>query len=271
IMAVGAAVRLLASELRNKREDPAVVVLDERGTFAVSLLSGHGGGNELANKVAHLLGAQPVVTTASEVSATIAVDLLGKEFGWELENSHNATAVAASLVNGEPVGIFQDAGERNWWRRDEPLPANVHIFADIESLGKSDCRAAIIITDRILNEETEMPSTAAVIYRPRSLVVGIGCNRGTSAVEIEKAVTSLFSEHHLAIRSIRNIATIDLKKNEAGLLEFARTYGLPVEYFNKDALSKVQFPSAPSPTVLKHVGTAAVCEAAAILGSRSPV
>jgi cobalt-precorrin 5A hydrolase/precorrin-3B C17-methyltransferase len=175
IMAVGIAVRLVASELRDKHKDPGVVVVDDAGSFSVSLLSGHeGGANQLAREVASLISAQPVVTTASEVS--------------------------------------------------EAIP-------------------------------------------PKSLVVGIGCNRGTEAPEIEKAVIQLFSEHGLSIKSIRNIATIDIKKNERGLLEFARKYRLPIKYFDKETLSKVKFPSHPSPTVLRHVGTPTVCESAALLSS----
>ena len=177
IMAVGIAVRLVASELRDKHQDPGVVVVDDGGSFSVSLLSGHeGGANELARKLASLLGAQPVVTTASEISKAIP---------------------------------------------------------------------------------------------PKNLVLGIGCNRGTKVLEIEKAVSQVFSEHGLSIKSIRSIATIDIKKDEPGLLEFARKYHLPIEYFDKEALGKVKFPSLPSPSALRHVGTPAVCEAAALLGSGS--
>ncbi len=172
IMAVGIAVRLIATEIRDKHKDPGVVVVDEGGSFSVSLLSGHeGGANEMAGKIASLIGASAVVTTASEVSKVI----------------------------------------------------------------------------------------------PQNLVVGIGCNRGTAALEIENAVSQVFSEYGLSIKGIRNIATIDIKKNEPGLSKFARKYRLPVEYFDKEALGKVK--SHPSPLVLKHVGTPAVCESAALLSS----
>lgn len=271
IMAVGATVRLLASKIRGKNKDPGVVVVDEKGTFVVSLLSGHAGdANELAKMVARSLHAQPVITTASEVSGTIAVDLLGKEFGWELENDDNVTRVAASLVNGDPVGIYQDAGESNWWQKAVPLLDNIHIFTSIEAIKGANCQAALIITDRILDEDYQALLPAhTLIYRPRSLVVGMGCNRGTKTPVIEKAVTQLFAEHGLSLKSIRNIATIDLKKNEAGLLQFAQKYGLPVEYFDKETLSQVAFPSEPSATALKQVGTPAVCETAALLSSRN--
>ncbi|MGA7677435.1 MAG: precorrin-3B C(17)-methyltransferase [Dehalococcoidia bacterium] len=271
VMAVGIAVRLVASELRDKRKDPGVVVIDDSGSFSVSLLSGHvGGANQLAGKIASLIGAQPVITTASEVSRTIDVDLLGREFGWELEGNRSVTAVSAALVNGEPVGIYQDAGERNWRSKTKPLPDNVRIFNTIEVLIKSNSQAGLIITDRILgNEHQALLPRHTVIYHPRSLVIGIGCNRGTQCAEIEAAVSRIFSEHGLSIKSIKNIATITLKKNEAGLLEFARKYRLPVEYFDKEALCKVNFPSSPSAAALKHVGTPAVCESAALLSSGS--
>ena len=269
IMAVGIAVRLIASELRDKHQDPGVVAVDDAGTFSISLLSGHiGGANELSKKIASFLGAHPVVTTASEISETISVDLLGKEFNWELEDNSSVTKVSAALVNGESVGIYQDAGERNWWPKTRPLPDNVRIFTSIEALIKAECAAALIITDRIIDKEHQgLLPAHTVIYRPKSLVIGIGCNRGTMGAEIEEAVAGVFSEHGLSLKSVRNIATIDLKKSEAGLMEFALKYRLPIEYFDKESLSGADFPSPASDVVLKYVGTPAVCESAAIISS----
>ncbi|MBC8275443.1 MAG: precorrin-3B C(17)-methyltransferase [Chloroflexi bacterium] len=271
VMAMGIAVRVVASELGDKHKDPGVIVVDDAGSFSVSLLSGHvGGANQLARKISSLIGAHPVITTASEVSQTIAVDLLGREFGWELEDNRSVTAVSAALVNGESVGIYQDAGEKNWWPKTKPLPDNVRIFTTIEALTQSNSQAGLIVTDRILdNKHQALLPRNTVIYRPKSLVVGIGCNRGTQFAEIEESVNRVFSEHGLSIRSIRNIATITLKKNETGLLEFARKYRLQIEYFDKETLCGVNFPSSPSAAALRHVGTPAVCESAALLSSGS--
>jgi len=273
IMAVGIAVRLIAFELRDKHQDPGVVAVDDAGTFSISLLSGHiGGANELSKKIASFIGAHSVVTTASEVGKTISVDLLGEEFGWELEDNGNVTGASASLVNGESVGIYQDAGERNWWPETRPLPDNVRIFTSIEALVEADCSAALIITDRIIDKDLQaLLPRHTVIYRPKSLVIGIGCNRGTMSAEIEAAVAGVFSEHGLSLKSIRNIATIDLKKSEAGLIEFARKYRLPIEYFDKESLSDADFPSPASDIALKYVGTPAVCESAAVLSSGIPL
>ncbi len=267
IMATGIAVRLLADRLEDKHHDPGVVVVDDSGAFAISLLSGHeGGANEMTRKVAAALGALPVITTASETSGTISVDLLGKEFGWEIEDEANVTRVSASVVNGEPVGVYQDAGERNWWPESTPLPDNVIIFNSLEALRQSHPRAAVIITDRVLDRVALLPRDT-VVYRSKSLVIGIGCHRGTTCSQIEAAVTTLFATHGLATKSIRNIATIDRRQDAAGLLEFAQKHRLPVEYFNQETLRRTDFPSAPSPAALKYTGTPAVCESAAILSS----
>ncbi len=270
IMATGIAVRSVATALKSKYTDPGVIVLDDAGLFSVSLLSGHlGGANELAKKIASLISAQPVITTASEVSKTIAVDLLGKEFGWEIEDKANVKAASAALVNGEPVGIYQDAGERNWWPKTKSLPYNVRIFTTIDTLSQSKPKTGLIITDRIIKTQHQSLSPeCTVIYRPKSLVIGIGCNRGTPCAEIEEAVSQAFLRHKLSIKSIRNVATISIKKNEDGLLEFAQRYHLPIEYFDKEALRTVRFPSSPSAAALKHLGIAAVAESAALLSSQ---
>ncbi|MBT9148669.1 MAG: precorrin-3B C(17)-methyltransferase [Dehalococcoidia bacterium] len=268
IMATGIAVRLVASELRGKHEDPAVVVMDEKGKFVVSLLSGHvGGANQLAGKIASLTGAQSVITTASDVSRTIAVDLLGREFGWEVEDDANVSKVSAAIINGDEVGVYQDTGERNWWQG--ALPENIREFFSLEDLGRSTCLAALVITDRLLGQEYQALLDRTMIYRPKSLVVGIGCNRGVPCFRIEEAIAQVLLEHGLSIKSIRNIATIDLKRNELGLLEFARKCELPIEFFTRETLIQVKFPSAPSTTTLKWVGTPAVCEPAALLSSQS--
>ena len=269
VMAVGTAVRLVASELKSKHEDPAVVAMDEKGKYVVSLLSGHvGGANELARRVASLVGAEPVVTTASEVGETLALDLLGQEFGWRLDDMSNVNFASAAVVNGEEVGVYQDAGEQNWWKKTKPLPDNIHIFFSLGALEESVCSAALIITDRLLSEEWQSLLKRAVIYRPKSLVVGIGCNRGVSCSRIEKAVTQVFLEHGLSTKSMRNVATIDLKRDEQGLLDFAQEHSIPVEFFSKETLMQVEFPSNPSRVAYNSVGVQAVCEPAALRSSK---
>ncbi|MHB0870432.1 MAG: cobalt-precorrin 5A hydrolase [Chloroflexota bacterium] len=265
--ALGMAVRLIAPLARDKRTDPAVVVVDDAGRFAVSLLSGHlGGANALARRVAELLGAQPVITTGSEALGTLAVDLLGREFGWRLERWENVTRVSAAVVNGEPVALLQEAGELHWWPREKALPPNLIPCSTPEELAASACRAALIISDRTLAEGGDaLPP--AVVYRPRSLVAGIGCNRGASAEEIEATVMMALHEHGLAPASLRKLATVDLKRNEEGLCQWAEKMEIPIEFFTTAELAGVQGLPSPSAVVHRWMGIRGVCEPAALLSS----
>lgn len=174
IVSLGAVVRLIAPYLGNKENDPAVVVVDEAGKFAIPVLSGHlGGANALAGQLAAALGAMPVLTTASDTRATIAVDLLGRELGWAVEASHNALVhCSAAMVNDEPVALVQEGGSKDWWAghangRNGPLPANVRLFDRLEDVAPEQFAAVLWITAR------EMPGDMAarltercVVYRP---------------------------------------------------------------------------------------------------------
>jgi len=262
-VSLGAVVRLVAPHLRDKHLDPAVVVVDDRGQFAIPVLSGHlGGANALARRIGEILGALPVITTASDVNGTIAVDLLGREFGWRIAAWENVTAVSAAVVNAEPVAIYQDAGERGWWPAGRPLPANIRPVADL-----ADCEgyaAALVVTDRL-----EIPSPVrrrAVLYYPRSLVVGVGCNRGTPADEIGEAVAWVLTAHGLAPQSVRKWASIDVKADEPGLLAAAASQGLEIQFFGKDDLNAIAVPN-PSDAPLRHVGAQGVAEPAALLSA----
>ena len=189
-MPLGAAVRLLAPYIQDKHDDPAVVCVDDAGRFAVSLLSGHlGGADALAQEVAMLLGATPVVTSASHVAGTLAVDLLGQEFGWVIDSPRLAvTRASAAVVNGEPVGVYQQAGEPDWWPEDRPLPKNIIRCSDPVELADAPGDAALIISDylNVVDSGDQPPEQVLkkqhlVVYRPRSLVIGMGCRRGAAA------------------------------------------------------------------------------------------
>ena len=262
VMAVGIAVRLVAPSVKNKRTDAGVTVIDDSGRFVISLLSGHiGGANALALKIASLIGAQPVITTASDARGFAPLDLLAKKFGWKLESNRNLTCVSAALINNETVALHQDAVDTSLSLQD--LSPEVRVFEDLGALKDSGLKAAIIITDRLVaSRDLHIPF---IIFHPPSLVVGIGCNRGTTCAVIEQAVHDIFSKNGLSLLSIRSLATSALKKNEPGLLEFARKHDLPVEYFDKEELAATAFPSEPSAAALKHVGLPSVCEAAAVL------
>lgn len=157
VLSLGATVRMIAPFLQSKETDPAVVVLDEGGKFVIPVLSGHlGGANALAGHLATALGAQAVLTTASDSRATLAVDLLGRELGWTLEASHEALVhAAAAVVNDEPVAIVQEAGEADWWThhadgRTGPLPANLVRVASPREIDPARFAALLWISQRPL-------------------------------------------------------------------------------------------------------------------------
>ena len=247
-MPVGAAVRLLAPLLRHKHRDPAVVCVDDAGRFVVSLLSGHvGGADELAEEVAAIVGATAVITSGSYVKNTLAADLLGREFGWQPEaDAATITRVSAAVVNGEPVGVFQDAGERGWWPAGIPLPENLRVYPTLSELVSSECNAALVISDRenvlsaidASNKPSGPPAASAVVYRPRSLVVGLGCRRGVSAEHLEDLLVSTFEQHGLSPKSIKYFATADVKQDEAGIQELAGKYGVPVQFYTAEELNR---------------------------------
>ena len=274
MMPVGAAVRLLAAHIGDKHTDAAVVCVDDAGRFAVSLLSGHvGGGDALAERVADAIGATAVITSASHVLGTLAVDMLGSEFGWRIEaSSAMVTRASAAVVNGEPVGVYQDAGERDWWDVGKSLPSNVNLCETVDRLAQFPNMLLISdrvdASDRVEASDPETPNTpkTLVIYRPRSLVVGIGSRRGVGVEEVEGLLRGTFAAERLAVGSVRCIATAELKRDEAAIGLLAERLGVPVRYFGAEELNGMPGPSGASESQ-RLLGIVGVAEPAALLAS----
>ncbi len=251
IMAAGIVVRALAPLVKDKTVDPAVVVLDEGGRFVISLLSGHlGGANDLARRIAGYAGAEAVVTTASDVQGRLSLDLWAEENDLFVEDPERLKGLSARIVNGERIRLKMEGaftpGE---------LPEE---FAVVESAEEAD----VIITHRLL-------STDALLLRPKSLILGIGCNRGTGEEEIEEAVRTVLLQNGLSYRSVRGVATIDLKRDERGLLEFAGRRGFGIDFFTGDELNSLATARGigGSDAVRSATGAVAVAEPAAILAA----
>ncbi|WP_257008298.1 cobalt-precorrin 5A hydrolase [Bacillus sp. FJAT-45350] len=268
VISLGAVVRMIAPILKDKKTDPAVVVIDDKGEFAISVLSGHvGGANDLTREVAEYLEASPVITTASDVQKTIPVDIFGREFGWVIEDETHVTPVSASVVNEERLVIIQESGERNWWKHDRELPKHMKLVDSLEAAKGESFKAALLITHRILSEaEKELFLENGVVYRPKSVLLGIGCNRGTSKNEIKKVINETLIENNISIHSVKGIATIDLKKDEEGLLEVCNEMGWMFTFYTPAELNKMPMKN-PSDTVFKYTGAYGVSEPAAMLAS----
>ncbi len=258
LFSLGAVIRLIAPHLKDKKTDPAVIVIDDKTNFVISVLSGHiGGANELTQKIAEKLGAVPVITTAADVNKTIAVDLVGKEFDWKIDDDSTVTKISAHMVNEEPIGIFQEAGNKKWYK---DLPKNVTIFDSLDDLRKSNSKAYLIISDRLIDNDLYKDS---VIYRPPSLVIGIGLHWDTSKDTIKKGIEQCLEKFKLSSKSISKLVSIKKPKDVQGLIDVGKEMGIPVEYVNREDLAEISAPN-PSEMVKAFEGTPSVSEAAAI-------
>jgi cobalt-precorrin 5A hydrolase/precorrin-3B C17-methyltransferase len=235
-LATGAVVRLLAPLLGDKRADPGVVCVDEAGRFAVSLVGGHGGGaNALARAVGGVLGAEPVVTTATDAAGLPGLDTLG------LPVEGAVAAVSRALLDGEPVALRAEVA----W----PLPA----------LPLADRGAYTVrVTDRVVE-----PDAREVVLRPPTLVVGVGASRGAPVAEVLALVEDTLRGAGLSTASLAELATVDAKAEEPGLVGAAERLGVPLVTYSAAELAEVEVPN-PSEAPLAALGTPSVAEAAAL-------
>jgi cobalt-precorrin 5A hydrolase len=265
IFSLGAVIRLVAPHMKDKKTDPAVVVIDDTGKFVISTLSGHlGGANQLTEDIAKTLGATPVITTAADVNKTIAVDLVGKEFGWKIDDDSNVTRVSAFMVNEEKIGIYQDAGERDWWAPKKEFPKNVTIYNSFEELKNSSSKGYLIISDKEIEDKELLKN--AVVYRPKTLVVGVGLHWDTSKNTIKEGVEFCMKKFKLSPKSIAKFASIKKEDNVVGLQELSKELNILVDYFEKEQLAQIAIPN-PSETVQTFEGTPSVSEASALRSS----
>jgi cobalt-precorrin 5A hydrolase len=265
IMALGIVVRLAGSLARDKRSDPALVVVDDAGRFAVSVLGGHGAGaNALAEETALILGATAVVTTASDAHGLPAVDRIGRQWGWAVEQTENFTRVAAAVVRRESVAVWQDAGSPDWWRPFGPWPPHFHRLERWENLTRLRASALIVISDRLTPSDLAVPRDRMLHFRPPTLVAGVGCRRGTACEAIDDWAEQVFARNGLAPLSLAAVATVHLKLDEPGLIAFARRRGVPLVGLPADHLAATPGIERPSERVRSKIGIAAVAEPAAL-------
>ena len=217
LFSLGAVIRLLAPHIKDKKTDPAVIVIDDNANFVISVLSGHlGGANELSNEIAEKMGSTPIITTAADVNKTIAVDLVGREFGWKINDDSNVTRISAFMVNKEKIGVFQNIGKKEWWKGK--LPENITFFSDMKELKDSDSKAYLIITnDEINDEEVEKDS---VVYRVPNLVVGIGLHWNTSKETILNGVNETLEKFELKQNQIARFVSIKKDKDIIGPVSY---------------------------------------------------
>lgn len=254
--AAGIAVRTIAPFVKSKKTDPAVLVLDEKGTFVISLLSGHlGGANELAEWIAGEIGAIPVITTATDVNHHFAVDVFAKKNHLWISDMRLAKEVSALVLQnvrlraGAGIGYCPKEGQK--------------VFPELifqEGAGQSPDGREGTFWIRISDDEV-------LHLVPKKITLGIGCKKGTSEETIEKQVLRVLKEQGIFMQAIRQTASIDLKKDEPGLKKFCEKWKLPLLTYTGEELSRVEGEFTPSVFVSKITGVDNVCERSACLAS----
>lgn len=250
VSACGIAVRALAPHIKSKLTDPAVVVIDDCGRFAVSLLSGHmGGANTLAREIAGAVGAVPVISTATDNHHKFAVDLWAAENSLCLRDVQLAKEVSAALLDGKKVGFICD-------------------FPIDGSLPKGLCEdASLSLGICVTLDEKKKPFKNTLVLIPQSITVGIGCRKGASKEAIQTQLSACLAKEHISPLAIKEIASINIKAQEAGLLALCKEYDVPLKTYSASQLMEAKGTFSCSSFVKEQTGTDNVCERAALLAS----
>ena len=247
IGAAGIAVRAVAPYLQGKTYDPAVLVVDENAQFVISLLSGHiGGANALAQRLADGLGAQAVITTATDGRGIFAVDTWAKKQGCTVMEAEQIRFLSAALLRGETIGIRSD------FLVEGILPSGVKLDGTPES-------------GFVISLHTNAQPFAHTLHLvPRIVHMGIGCRRGISQQAVEAAACMALKTHGIAWQAVCKVVSLDMKKDEAGLCAFCMQHSLPFETFSADALKSLPGEFHSSAFVRQTVGVDNVSERAAV-------
>lgn len=270
IMATGIVVRTIAPLLKNKALDPAIIVIDPLGQFVISLLAGHlGGANKLTKDIANIIEAQPVITTATDVLGKKSIEDWSEHFGLGIKNIQGLVKINGALVKDEKITIYSEL--RPQYFADYPLGEKNQIeFLPLEDLEKEQVKNrphASLGISRAGNLGA-MVDLELII---RNLVVGIGCRQDTPEEKLRGFLHEVFLKEGLSLANIKKFVSIDIKKEEKGLLALTRSLRLPIEFFSQRELAPV-FLEHPdlnfSKFVQKTVGVGGVCEPAALLGSK---
>lgn len=246
IGSTGIAVRLCAPFIIHKTVDPAVVVVDDLGKFSISLLSGHlGGANELAVKISEILDCQAIITTASDNRNIEAIDMFAKSNGLYIESMEAAKKITALMLEERPIKI------------DSEIKLNMKY----SQINNEDYDGVVFVSSK----QSISSSKPFCILRPRNIIVGMGCKRGKTKDEILQAIEEVFTKSNLSMKSIKSVATVDVKSDEQGIIEACRALGCPMQIFSRTEISKVENRFAASDFVRSSIGVTSVCEPCAYL------
>lgn len=259
IGATGIAVRLIAPFIKHKAKDPAIICIDDKGRYVISLLSGHlGGANELSENIAKKINAQAIITTASDSRGIESIDLFAQRYNYHMENMLNMTEVTRLMVDGKKILFFSE-------NNNSINYSNLEIIKDLSSINiTEDIEGAIFVTSNI-PDLSKIDNIPVCILRPKNINVGIGCRKGVEKIRIIEAVESLFKELKLSDKSIKSFASVEVKKDEEGIIEAAKYFDADFKIFTIDEIDKVDDHFNKSEFVKKTIGVYSVAEPSAYL------
>lgn len=253
ICATGIAVRLINPYIKDKTEDPAVVVMDDTARFSISLLSGHvGGANRLAELVAAMTGAMTVITTASDNRGIESIDLFAKRNGYVIEDRASMTSLTAMMVNGKKVGFLSEESSSLDY-------GNLVILNNMDGIDPS-IQGLILVTSQLLT-----PSIPHTTLRPKNINIGVGCRKGMKGVKIIEAIEQSLAEANLSSKSIKAIGTVEVKKDERGIIDAAHHFHCPLRIFSIEDIRRVEDRFQKSQFVKDSIGVYSVSEPVAFL------
>ncbi len=259
IGALGICVREIAPFLKNKKTDPAVINIDANGQFVQPVVSGHvGGANELAKKMANLLGAVPVITTVSDTSELWALDMLPRQFNWKMECFGNLTRLMGRFVNRKKTALLLEARDKGTLFLESDCPDFVDVFFAAKDINTDKYELILAVTPFLYDFGEK-----AIFYRPPMLHLGLGCQRGIPFNEFQQMLEMSLKEQVISLLSVTSLGTTELKKDEEAFLLLSERWKLPLQDFAGDVLAKYEVPN-PSAKVEAVTGSAGVAEAAAM-------
>ncbi|PLX43285.1 MAG: hypothetical protein C0609_08745 [Deltaproteobacteria bacterium] len=256
IMAAGIAVRSIAPLIKDKYSDPAVVVMDPEGFYAVPLLSGHvGGANDLARELHDAVGAIPVITTATDALNKPAIESWALSLGYKFEPREGVVKVNSAWANGDGVVGYLDPA----------LPKE--LFGDLRrhlSYTTSDLRQALSSGEVVVAlSHREVEQEVDLLIRPPLVAIGVGCRKDADPARVEEGVLSALREGGISRLAVGVVASVDAKRDEEAIIKLAEKLGVEYATFTAEELGGYKTPN-PSPRVEEAVGTPSVCEAAAL-------
>lgn len=254
VMAMGIVVRTIAPLIRSKDKDPAVIVLDQNGTFAISLLSGHlGGANYLTKRIAAAIQAQPVITTATDVQGVLSFDEVAKQNDLCIENLEELKYISGALLDGKTIDLYSE------------IPLQTPYFCALINVTETPTAPyRVVISSNTYPPEEDVHT---LFLRPKNLVIGIGCKRDTIPEHLEICFQEFLQTHHLSRLSVTTMATIQRKKREPAILALCEKYGFQLEIVLDDAIRNCGHIFEESAFVQQITGLPAVAEACSYLAS----